>query len=205
MFEKTPILLPLLLVTVVSFVLWKSASTIQAIELFGNFGVHQALGDHTFWNHSFMSKDSLLENDVNLVIRYVLASFFPDLFEFCVSIGIKLVLLAIYFYLVARWLRLDIRWENWFGFSCWTLIPVAIVLPTLEILMWFSFPDRSNVQFQSLIRFSQFALPFLWSILITVQGLRSWTGKNASFCVGVASLPYALYFLSYTPRLLQSF
>jgi len=200
MMPKTPILLPLLLIVVVSLILWlvvSITSTFQAVNLFGG---HAGLTEIRLGSDLFFDRGSPQEEGIlRLGLYDVLASILRGMFEVVLIICLKLTLLGTYFYVVGRLIQMDTRWGNWFGFACWIYLPMVIASAATTTLLFFSLANISSIVLLSFFRNALVILPVIWSFCIAVQGLRSWTSKDTAFCVRVALVPYTviglLYFL----------
>ena len=203
--DKTPILFPLLLVVGVTLILWFFTFISAVFNLFNVSVVHQLFTEDALQNNFFVSRDTLLEKGVgSLTFEFILLGLLSRSFELVYEVGVRLLLLGTYFYIIARCLRIDIKWENWLRFGCWTYIPMAVI-PAVsnivdELVPW----NFSSYLFAYVLWFVSLLLPIMWSMSITVQGLRSWTTQKTAFCIGVAAIPYVLIFLSYAPSILQS-
>lgn len=202
--DQTPFLFPLLFVVV---------GTLTVLAVVGYptmFYLFETLlqGETSIMNtqRSFTIGGTKIELNNGFWLTPALAlSLIYGVFQYCLDIGVRLLLIGTYFYAIARWLRMDTRWEHWFGLSCWTNIPMIVVPSVLLIVGTIALtqPVPKVVLFFLWTVFC-FA-PISWSVYISVQGLLSWTEKDRSFCVKVALIPYVLLLLSYSPAIVASF
>ncbi|MXZ45022.1 MAG: hypothetical protein F4Z01_08660 [Gammaproteobacteria bacterium] len=200
MTNKTPILFPLLLIVVVSVSLWlfsTAVSTLQALYLFGSHAGLTEIGlGSNVWGSQ--QEDGLISLSFLLLLAGVLFGSLEIVFQ----VVVRLILLGTYFYAVGRFLKMDAKWENWFGFACWTYLPMVIVpvAKTIAVLLSLGSGTSNTLLFMLWCVFV--LLPIFWSFCITVQGLRSWTDKKTSVCIGIASVPYVVIVLFYAPSIL---
>ena len=198
MIPKTPILFPLVFIVGVSLILWLFASitsTFQAVNLFGD---DAGLTEIRSGSDLFLDRGSLQEEGIlRLELSDILASIVLGAFELVLIVCLKLTLLGTYFYVVGRMMQLDPWWEDWFGFACWTHLPMVIASAATTILIIFSLGNVTSIFLLSFVRNALVILPVFWSFCITVQGLRSWTSKDTAFCVTVALVPYTVLVLLY--------
>lgn len=125
--------------------------------------------------------------------------------KICFFVGVRLMLIGTYFYAIARWLGIDYRWEQWFGLACWTNIPI-VVIPTVGLIIGtFTLTQHPPHAVVFLLWCVFFLPPLLWSVFISVEGLRSWTEKETPFCVRVALVPYVILLLLTSPVIIGSF
>lgn len=198
MMPKTPVLFPLLFIVGVSLIFWlfsSITSTLQAVNLFGDHAglTELRLDSDFFFDSGFLQDEGIL----SLGLYDILLSILPGMFEFVLIIFLKLTLLGTYFYVVGRLMQMDTRWENWFGFACWTYLPMVIASVATPILLLFSLANISSIVLLSFFRYVLVILPVFWSFCIAVQGLRSWTSNDTAFCVRVALVPYTVIILLY--------
>jgi len=198
MMPKTPILLPLLLIVVVSLILWlfsSITSTFQAVNLFGG---HAGLSEIKLGSDLFFDRGSPQEEGIlRLGLYDILVSILRGMFEVVLIICLKLTLLGTYFYVVGRLMQMDTRWGNWFGFACWIYLPMVIASAATTISLLFSRASITSIFLLSSIRNTLVILSVFWSLCIAVQGLRSWTSKDTAFCIRVALVPYTVIVLLY--------
>ncbi|MXZ45020.1 MAG: hypothetical protein F4Z01_08650 [Gammaproteobacteria bacterium] len=205
--DQTPFLFPLLVVVLGSLLLMVVVAYPTAYFLFidlfdrllerGSSGVnvqrHFSVGDvkidliNGFWLTPVVAMGLIFE-----------------VLKFCFNVGVRLVLFGTYFYAIARWLRIDTRWENWFGLSCWTNVPMILVPSAVLILATLGLAQQVPRFFMLLFWIVFCLTPIFWSLYITIEGLRSWTAKGTVFCLRVALVPYVLLLLTYSPAIIAS-
>lgn len=190
MIERTPVLFPLMLVVIGSLVVFVFSFAVYSIVLY------RPQDSLAFFNAVV---DSPYRYDVVVYPgSFDLLRVVSGAFEFAVDLGLRLLLLATYFFVIARLLRIDSKWENWFGFACWTQIPL-ILLPGALFVSWLWRLGNYDPFAMFVCEFVFLVLPMVWAFFISVRGLQSWTGKRTSLCVGLALIPYYLMFIWYSP------
>ena len=112
-----------------------------------------------------------------------------------IGMVIGLLILGTFYFVVGKIVQSDASWSDWFGFSCWVSVPVAVgsVLTVvlvaiggvewangLAVLGWFGMtaPWAAAV-----------TIPALWTLYITINGLDSWLQKGVVTSVIVALIP----------------
>lgn len=117
-----------------------------------------------------------------------------------VSMGIRnfltLIVIGTYFFVVARCFRLKILWEHWIGFTCWTLIPLALVHSAMSFLSMYGAGANSSSAIIAVAILGTMLL-ILWTVCLSAQGLRIWTLKGWGFCLGFSVLPYVIYYFDF--------
>lgn len=117
-----------------------------------------------------------------------------------VSMGIRNILTFIvigtYFFIVARCFRLKILWEHWIGFTCWTLVPLALVHSAMSFLSMYQAGARSSSVIIA-VALLCIILLILWTVCLSAQGLRIWTSRGWGFCLGFSVLPYVIYYFDF--------
>ncbi|MXZ56036.1 MAG: hypothetical protein F4227_05910 [Gammaproteobacteria bacterium] len=187
----TPILVPLLFVSIVSAaivwlvvppIIWANSMETQMRP--GEWFLHP-LADLEF--HIWMEH----------LVRVPFAAF-----EYVLDV----VLLGTYFFVIARCFRIDdIQWEHWFGFACWTLVPIILVDGAGTFIEVYSESMNPSLTVSVLVVGLGFLIPIVWTITLTIQGLRIWTEKGWAYCVGFGLLPYFLLVLVYTREIVRLF
>lgn len=205
--DQTPFLFPFLLVVLASLILMALVTYPTAYFLFENLfdSIKQERGV-SYTGQYFEVGDTRIDtlHGFKLTPLIVISLVFEAI-KICFFVGVRLILMGTYFYAVGRWLGIDYRWEHWFGLSCWANIPM-IVVPTVVLLIGtLSMTQQPPDVVVGLLWFVFFFPPFLWSMFISVEGLRSWTEKDTAFCVRVALVPYVIIFLLLAPVIVGSF
>lgn len=112
-----------------------------------------------------------------------------------IAMVIGLLILGTFYFVVGKIVQSDAGWSEWFGFSCWVSVPVAVgsVLSVvlvaigglewangLAVLGWFGMtaPWAAAI-----------TIPALWTLYITINGLDSWLQKGVVTSVIVALIP----------------
>lgn len=127
-----------------------------------------------------------------------------------VGLLVALALTALYYLVAGKVIGAPIGYGKWFGFSVWTSVPrlLGIPLSALQIMTSHGRLAPEDLNMASL-NYLVFHLPLshpwasllgsidlmmVWSIVLTVIGLKAWTGRSTSTCVTVALLPYAVIY-----------
>lgn len=187
----TPILVPLLFVSIVSAVIVWLVVPIVVTQM----GIEREV-EPGWW---FPHKVSLLEWE-DWVQNLVKVPF--TAFEYVLDV----ILLGTYFFVIARCFRIDdIRWEHWFGFAWWTLVPIVLVDGANVFIEAYSGSMDPSLAVSVLVVGLGFLLPIVGTATLTVQGLRIWTAKGWAYCVGFGLLPYFLLVLVYTREIVRLF
>ena len=112
-----------------------------------------------------------------------------------------LLTLATYYWVAGKSFQSENRWTHWFAFACWSAAPVifwsistgALVLLIgveykhgLAPLTWLGI-DHPWAELLN--------VALLWTIFISVQGLRCWGSQRLSTSTIIVLVPYVLYIL----------
>lgn len=187
---NTSILVPLLFVTVTSaLVAW---IVVPVILTETGIGEQTLLGTpHPFSEFEF----SDFTEHLLLEVPYAI-------FQHCVD----LILLGTYFFVVARCYRItDIHWEHWFGFACWTLVPMISVDGAVSFIDIYAGTVDPSLWLSITVVVLCFLLPIVWTASLTVLGLRTWTSQGWFYNLAFGAVPYALYGLVYAQDILKLF
>jgi len=117
---------------------------------------------------------------------------------------------AVYYLIAGKVLGASISYGKWYGFSVWTSLPRLLTIPlsALQILTSHgrvAMEDLNMVSLNYLVLhlpasnpWASFAgavdLTMVWSVALTVIGLKAWTGRSTGTCLTVALLPYAIIY-----------
>lgn len=119
---------------------------------------------------------------------------------------IAMILLGTYYFGIARFFRIDdIWWEHWFAFAWWTHVPLISLFGAVEFMEAYSGAVDPSFGVSLVVVGLCFLLPIAWTVSLSVQGLRSWTGKGWTFCLGVSAPPYLLVLLDSTQNIIEVF
>ncbi|MXZ44846.1 MAG: hypothetical protein F4Z01_07730 [Gammaproteobacteria bacterium] len=118
-------------------------------------------------------------------------------------IGVFLVLLGTYFFIIGRLFRIEnILWEHWLGFAGWINIPMVLMFFGSSLLSaWGHTANPSRIFFFAVLVIFVI-LPIVWAVVLCVQGLKSWSDKGTSFCVRISLIPYFIFAVMTTPELI---
>jgi hypothetical protein len=112
---------------------------------------------------------------------------------------------AAYYLVAGKLLGSTIGYGKWFGFSVWTSIPRLLTVP-LSALQIMTSHGRVAMEDLNMVSLNYLALHLpasspwaafagaidvsvIWSIVLTVIGLKAWTGRSTAACAAVALLP----------------
>ena len=117
-----------------------------------------------------------------------------------------MVLLGTYYFGLARLFRIDdIWWDHWFAFTWWTHVPLISTYGAAELIEVYSVREDPSFFVGLVVVGLFFLLPIAWTVSLSVQGLRIWTGKGWAFCLGVSAPPYLLVILDSTKHIIEVF
>ncbi len=187
----TPILIPLLFVSIASAAIVWLVVPIVVTQM----GIEREVKTGWWFPH----KVSLLqwEDWVQHLVRVPFAAF---------ETLLDVILLGTYFFVIARCFSIDdIRWEHWFGFACWTLVPIILVDGAVIFIEAYSGSMNPSLTVSLLVVGLCFLLPIVWTTTLTILGLRIWTGNRWGYSLGFGLLPYFLFVLVYTPEIVRLF
>ena len=109
------------------------------------------------------------------------------------------LLTSVYYFGVAMLFNISIPWRNWFGFSCWSSIPLIMVplvlVIALAIQLIVSVTTKADPWYIELMTACLLIVPFIWCARIVALGLRSWTephGRGNAYWRVVAIVPFGL-------------
>lgn len=206
--DQTPFLFPFIIVVVSTLIVMAVVAypiTFYLYEILFNSFVQEQLHE-TFAERHFDVGDTRIDlTDAFRIKPALVVGLIHEALKICLDVGIRLILIGTYFYAIARSSGIDCRWEHWFGFSCWTNIPMIVYPSVVLTVGTYAITQPKSYVFLSVLWFVLFFLPLLWSVYITVQGLRSWIPKDTAFCVKVAVVPYAVITLLCSPGIFGSF
>ncbi len=117
---------------------------------------------------------------------------------------------ALYYLVAGKVIGVPIGFGKWFGFSVWTSVPRLLALPLSALQIATSHgrlapEDINMVSLNYLLLHlpasnpwaslaANIDLTMVWSLVLTVIGLKAWTGRSTATCVTVAALPYVVIF-----------
>jgi hypothetical protein len=117
---------------------------------------------------------------------------------------------ALYYFLAGKVMGASIGFGKWFGFAAWVSVPRLLVLPlsALQILTSHgrvAMEDLSMVSLNYLVfhlppsspwagLLYSIDLPAIWTVVLSVIGLRVWTGCSTGACVTAALVPWVIVY-----------
>ena len=113
------------------------------------------------------------------------------------------VILASWYFAVARYYRVDILWEQWFAFTCWTLVPMIIVPSARFFITILEASDDPYPVLSIFVVALFYLLPVAWTVFLTQQGLRVWTAKGKGITFLISVIPYLLYVLFSVEKIVE--
>lgn len=118
--------------------------------------------------------------------------------------------IAIYYLIAAKVMGSGIGYGRWFGFVAWISVPRLLTLPLMALqiatahgkiaveelnmvsLNYLVFHLPASNHWFGLV--NQLDLASIWTMVVSVIGLRVWTGRSSGTCVTVALLPWVLIY-----------
>lgn len=133
------------------------------------------------------------------------------------TVGMTLVLTPLlfalfagYYLLAAKFLGSELGYGKWFALCVWTAVPRLLVLPLMALQILTSdgqiaLEDLSMVSLNTLLLqlpnsnpwaalAAGIDLTIVWSCVLAVSGLRAWTGRSLGTCVFVVLFPLVLVY-----------
>ncbi|MES3023328.1 MAG: YIP1 family protein [Pseudomonadota bacterium] len=124
---------------------------------------------------------------------------------------------GLYYLLAAKFVGNDIGFKKWFGFGAWIMVPRLLVLPLMALQIVSSggqvgMEDLSMVTLNYLVLHlapghpwaglaGSVDLTVLWTIALSVVGLRVWTGRALATCVTISLLPWLLIYGAWAAKI----
>lgn len=112
--------------------------------------------------------------------------------------AIYMALLGTGFLIVGKICKSDHKWGQWFGFAAWAQVPLILVT-ALDVLLAVLTVESKRIYLFTVAEGDVFlttsSIWWVWSYIISIQGLRSWTSKNMGPCIGLALVPQAMFVL----------
>lgn len=120
-----------------------------------------------------------------------------------------LLVSALYYLLAGRILKAPLGFGKWFAFVCWTSLPRLLVYPLMALQIATSngqvtAEGLNLASIASLLRLeadspwyglaTSLDFTVVWSMVLSVIGLKVWTGRSTSTCVWVSIIPAALIY-----------
>lgn len=139
-----------------------------------------------------------------------------------IGIPIFYALFALYFFFVAKVMKLPIEYNRWFAFTAWVSIPSLLTLPlgAIQILMaqggHLDLNQLNPVSLNSLFfhlesgqhwagLLDSLSLLTLWSFILSVIGFHNWSKSTRIVSILIVLLPYVVmygvwFFISFITR-----
>jgi hypothetical protein len=128
----------------------------------------------------------------------------------CIMVPLTLAITGVYYLLAAKFVGSEIGFAKWFGFAAWISLPRLIVLPLMAVQILSSkgqvaMEDLSMTTLNFLVLHLDPSHPWaglansvdltsLWTIVLSVVGLRVWTGRSLASCIVISLLPWLLIY-----------
>jgi hypothetical protein len=122
-----------------------------------------------------------------------------------IGLPVFYALCALYFLLASKFTSSNISYGKWFSFVGWTNVPNLLLLPLMALQIVTGggrvAPEDLNMTSFNYLLFhlqpdnrwfalmSNLSLITIWTTVLTVIGLRAWTGRSVASCVTIALLP----------------
>ncbi|MBM7073176.1 YIP1 family protein [Shewanella sp. 202IG2-18] len=124
-------------------------------------------------------------------------------------------LYALYLLLISKMdANCDKKFGDWFGFSVWTNMPLVISSLGIIILVLTASTDQLSISLMNYASLNQLVLGLepqskffalteafnifvIWSIALTVIGLKSWTNFSANKALVLGILPSAIFYIGW--------
>ena len=84
-----------------------------------------------------------------------------------ITYAIDFILIGTYFFVVARCIGIKILWEQWFGFTCWAVIPIVFVHSAASSLSMYSISENPALIVTIVISILFCFLPILWIVSLS--------------------------------------
>ena len=120
--------------------------------------------------------------------------------------ALGLIFLGTYYFGIARYFQIDdIWWEHWFGFACWTHVPLILIAGASCFIDVYAVTVNPSLGVSVFVVGLCFLLPIAWTVHLYFQGLRIWTKRGWAVCLCVSVLPYSIVILSYVRTVIELF
>ena len=144
-------------------------------------------------------REDLLSSDGIAATRISATIVAPVLYV--VGIVLGLLILATYYWVAGKSFETGLSWKSWFSFSCWAAMPLVVwsictfvlliiggdgLIHGLAPLTWIGITPPWAVLLN---------IPLVWTVVISIQGIRSWGSKRSSTSTIIVLVPYVLYVL----------
>ena len=190
--EKAPILLPLLSVLLPSMAVmaWWIATV-----------------DFTWLREHMLAANAGMTPEQRAGIEKMVAPtplFLTTMIGMLVGTPVTYVVAGVYYLLAGKVIDSQRSFRQWFAFVCWTSVPrlLAVPLMTLQIVTSHGHVAAEGLNIASLSALTGMASTsrwygiassidptVIWATVLTVIGLKVWTGRSTAACVTVALLP----------------
>lgn len=190
--EKPPILLPLLAVLLPSMAVmaWWIATV-----------------DFTWLREHMLAANASMSPEARAGIEKMVAPtplFLTTMIGMLVGTLVTYAITAVYYLLAGKVIDSQRSFRQWFAFACWTSLPRLLVVPliALQIVTSHGQVAAEGLNMASLSALTGMASTsrwygiassidpsVVWATVLTVIGLKVWTGRSTAACVTVALLP----------------
>lgn len=200
--EDTPILLPLLTILVFVGVCAAIIVFMTPDETFKERGEAQIEMLENLGQSDAAEQQRNLLDDPSAISMMRTTGAIGALIGGPIGMVIVLLLVGTFYSIVGKIVKSDASWSDWFGFSCWVSIPVAIGSVVSLIFMAIGSTALAEGGLAVLGWFGMNApwamaitIPALWTLYITINGLDSWLQKGVVTSVIVALIPLVVSML----------
>jgi hypothetical protein len=101
---------------------------------------------------------------------------------------------ALYYFLAGKVMGAPIGFGKWFGFAAWVNVPRLLTVPlsALQILNYLVFHLPPSNPWAGLLY--SIDLPAIWTMVLSVIGLKVWTGRSTGACATAALIPWVIVY-----------
>lgn len=128
-----------------------------------------------------------------------------------IGIPVMYSLMALYFLVVGKIMKLEFGFAKWFSFIAWASVPSLLMLPlgAMQIVMaqngQLGFDQLNPVTLNQLFFHIEMGKPWaslldsisvisLWSAVLTVVGFQVWSKASRATAIAVVAIPYGLIY-----------
>lgn len=120
---------------------------------------------------------------------------------YVLGIVLGLLTLATYYWIGGKSFLVDIAWRRWFAFTCWSTVPIIYwSIATTAIVFLCGVDFKHGLSPLTWLGVDQpwaalLNAAFVWIVVISVQGIRSWGSHRVGTSTIIVLVPYVLYIL----------
>ncbi len=120
---------------------------------------------------------------------------------FVIGMVVGLLTLGTYYWIAGKSFQFETSWPRWFAFTCWSAIPVIFwSIATFALVSFFGVEYKNGFAPLTWLGINQpwaalLNVAVVWTIFISIQGLRCWGSQRLSTSTIIVLVPYVLYIL----------